>query len=268
MKKWEQFEINVADHLNDNIGNKVIRFERLGSSNSNEPDIQVYYNNKINFNIECKLSTAQSSQFVVLIDLKNKKFECSPIIKSNSLFAKDLISHMNNNFEYYAKTNDSGNRNNKLFCEQSLIDNYVIKNLEDKSTLVISSDYIDNFSSKRPLTITHVNLLPSNYKITGTYRSKYSGSRNARINEISDLKIEKNKIKSENGFVYIYDPKKEYPDYLNNDRSFFLSKKEYLKDHRRVKIPSNVFNSNVIFTLKLKESAKTHTNLDIIKKNC
>ena len=74
MLPWELFEINCTDYLNKNCGYQNIHFIRDGASDSNNSDISVYHDNKKIFDIECKLSPAQSSQFLVLIDSQKSKF--------------------------------------------------------------------------------------------------------------------------------------------------------------------------------------------------
>lgn len=259
MLSWELFEISCTDYLNKNFNYRNVRFIHGGGSSSINSDISVFQDNKKIFDIECKFSPAQSSQFVVLSDSKKSKFVFSHKNKSPESDAKDILLHMNNNFEYYSKTDSKGKINNKLFCQESLKVDYVKKNISQKSSLIISSSYKEGFSNKRPLFVGEISELHKFFDIEGIYRGKYSGTKHASNKTIKDFSFETAFIE---GRYYIYDPGKKVNDYPNN-RAFFLSKKLQYGGYREVRIPSNTLNSNVIFTLKL--NRESHSDLSILR---
>lgn len=78
MSDWRQFELECVDYLKKQYGNF---FEHLGFSDSTTSDIKYNRGDK-SFFIEAKMPQAQSGQFVLLPDLKNRKFIFSPRNKS------------------------------------------------------------------------------------------------------------------------------------------------------------------------------------------
>jgi len=251
--EWQKFEINTTEYLNKTYGSSSLIFEHEGGFDSNKPDIYVYKNGINIFNIECKFKKSQSSQFVLLEDPSNKIFTFSSKNKSNQNYAKEITDHVNQNYDYYSKKISTKKRNNKLICDQSIINDYVVNNLSKKSSIIITSDFANNFNDIRPLTINKIIDIPINYNITGTYRTKQSGTRRANDNEIRLLNLETKKI---NNKYFVYDPNQELNNYQDNN--IFLSKINS-EGLRAVRKRSNTHNSNIIFSLTLKDEAKKHT---------
>ena len=260
MKDWEAFEVNCTDYLNKNLNYRNINFVRSGGSDSNSSDIYVFHENKKILTIECKLSPSQSSQFVVLIDSEKNRFIFSQKNKSMSSDASNILSHMNDKFKYYSQVDSNGKVYNKLICDNELKVDYIKRNIAQKSSLIISSNYKEDFSSKRPLFVCKISELDRYFEIEGTYRGKYSGSSTANEKKIKDFPLDTELIE---GRYYHYDPKNNSPNYPTGDRSFYLSKEGKFKGFREVRIPSNTLNSNVIFTLKLKN--ESHSDLSLLR---
>lgn len=257
--KWQKFELNVTEYLNSIYGDESLKFICKGGSDSTKSDIFLIHNDKNVLNIECKYHVSQSSQFVLMEDLDKKKFYFSPRNKSDKNDAKNLINHINDNYQYYSKKNSLKYLNNKLICDLSIIEEYVINNLQKKSSLIITSDFTDNFSNKKPLTISKVRDIPKNYNITGTYRTKQSGTRAAIINDTSTLPID---IIKKNDRLYIYDPNEKNNKYQDNH--LFLSKVN-TEGYREIRKRSSTYNANVIFNLQLKDDRKQHTCNNFLK---
>ena len=131
---WQYFEINTTKYLNATYGNSSLTFEHEGGFDSSKPDIYVYRDEVNIFNIECKFKNSQSSQFVLLEDPSNKTFTFSSKNMSSEDDAAELIVHVNQNYDYYSKKTSGNRRNNKLICDQDIINNYVVKNLRRKFT--------------------------------------------------------------------------------------------------------------------------------------
>ena len=250
---WKDFEINATKYLNATYGNNSLTFKHEGGFDSSKPDIYVYRDEVNIFNIECKFKNSQSSQFVLLEDPSNKTLSFSSRNKSNEDDAKDLLVHVNQNYDYYSKKTSTNRRNNKLICEQDIINNYIVTNLSRKSSIVITSDFTNNFSDSKPLTISKIVDIPINYNITGTYRTKQSGTRKANDNDIQSLNLETEKI---NNKFFVYDPDQRLNSY--HDNNIFLSKVNS-DGLREVRKRSKTYNSNIIFSLSLNDEAKIHT---------
>ena len=73
MKKWEDFERDISDYINDSLRNYDIAVKQFGKADSTIPDIEIVLNksNK-KFFIETKMPLSQTSQFVV--EIKNGQF--------------------------------------------------------------------------------------------------------------------------------------------------------------------------------------------------
>ena len=140
----------------------------VGGSDSNEVDIKIFKENKNIFNIEIKERKSQISQFVVLIDKKNKSYKLGYLKKSAVFKTNKILEHMKSRYEYYRSPNQSGI---KLDCEIDLIyeciDNYFQeKNIE----FIITSKNENNFF------LIHKKNFKKNFKVEGLYRKKRSGT--------------------------------------------------------------------------------------------
>jgi len=218
--------------------------------------------NKINkFNIECKLNTTQTSPFVLLQDKDKKIFTFSKGNESDESLAENIIEHVNNNYSYYAKENSNKKKNNKLICPQKDIDSYVLNRLVRKPPIMVLSEFTDNFSESRPLIICYTKDITKYADITGTYRTKCSGTSAAKDKHVLSLNLDTKKINNE---FFVYDPEIKIP--CHHPNRLYLSKKITQEGYRQVKIKSNTCNSTIIFTLNIKKEFKTHTSKSFLSK--
>ena len=260
LKKWKEFELNVVKYLNAYYGNDSVKFICEGGSNSTKTDIFVIHNDSNIFNIECKHHKAQSSQFVVHENDKDKFFYFSPRNKSLENDALPIINHLNENYEYYSRNNDSKKGSAPIICDKSLMSDYIIKNIKNKASVIISSDFTDNFNPKRPLTITNATDFAENYNVTGMYRYKRSGSRSVTKKDLTNFQHKSELI---NDRFYVYDPNKKLDDYQDN-KKLFLSKDIVMNGYREIRKISNTNNRNIIFQVELKDEFKIHTNKEFL----
>lgn len=259
-KKWKEFELNVVKYLNEHYGNDSVNFICKGGSNSTKTDIFVMYNDSNIFNIECKYHKSQSSQFVVYENDKDKFFYFSPRNKSYENDALPIISHLNENYEYYSRNNNSKKGSAPIICDKRLMSDYIIKNIKNKASVIISSDFTDNFNPKRPLTITNVTDFSENYNVSGMYRYKRSGSRSVIKKDLTNFQ---HKYELINDRFYVYDPNKKLDDYQDN-KKLFLSKDIVMNGYREIRKRSNTNNRNIIFQVELKDKFKIHTNKEFL----
>jgi hypothetical protein len=259
MNKWKLFEKNSANFLDSNVTRRDIFFRPVGESDSNACDINVYEKNNFLFSIECKFSPAQSSQFVVKLNQVEKKFVLSEDNRSNSDGTKEIIQHMNDQFDYYsASTTDDTNIN--LTCDESLMYGRVIKQLKKKSPLFVASSYESNFCETKPLVIDYIENIPSYFSISGKFRTKQSGTRNALEMHLTRIKD----FKKLNDKFYIYDPSSNLGKYHPNDNAIFLQPPDN-KGYRALRKRSTVRNANVIFSLVLKKGI-SHGRIQTLEK--
>ena len=274
---WKLFEESVFKYFTENITIEDVNFAYLGKSDSTKGDIEVNFRNTQIFNIECKESESQSSQFVLEIDRKNEIFFFSKKNKSSPSNANQIINHMNNNFNYYAGFKKSKNLNNKLLCEKEFLYKFVIKNISNNTNI----SNIDNLISKgsrfiatsknrkEPYNQENIIFFPTSelenyFDLVGTYRTKQSGSRIPSKKDLitfpyETLEIEEFKKKR----FYVNDINSEIPDRIGD--KFFLQKVNSF-GRRELRIRGKTKNHNVIFSLKLKKNLKNNICDNYIKK--
>lgn len=262
---WKLFEESVFKYLTESICIEDVNFSYLGHSDSTKGDIEVNFRNAQIFNIECKENQSQSSQFVLEIDRKNEIFFFSKKNKSSPSNAKQIINHMNNNFNYYAGLNKSKNLNNKLLCDKEFLYKFVIDNLISKGSRFIATSK----NRKEPYNQKNIIFFPTGelenyFDLFGTYRTKQSGS---RIPSKKDLiafpyeTVEIEELKKKRFFVN--DINSEIPERIGD--KFFLQKVNSF-GRRELRIRGKTKNHNVIFSLKLKKNIKNNICDKYIKK--
>ena len=263
MKNWEKLEINVCNYLSDNISMDGITFHQTGSSNANQPDIIVKYQNSDLFSIECKSKSSQSSQFVVLNDIENSNLYFSDKNTTDPASTTDFINYLNDNYETMAfKDSESGSK--PLTVPQHWNDNRVINHLATKSKLIVTSESTSDFDSNSPLAFFEPSELPTYFNITSTYRSKRCGTSNLAASKreyLEDMGLE---ISVEGKKTFVFDPDSSLSQYFgDNDELYLNPEKDGLREVRK---RSSTKNANVIFTLKLKpQSITRETNLDVVR---
>ena len=70
MERWEEFEIQCTEYLNQKFG-AYANFIHQGGANSTVSDILVHTNTGNSFYMDVKHSPAQCGQFVLLPDLRD-----------------------------------------------------------------------------------------------------------------------------------------------------------------------------------------------------
>ena len=166
--KWTEFEPYCVDFLNQQYGT-FCSFVLLGKSDSTAPDIAVYKNDSLLFNIEAKSGTAQSGQFVLFPDKEKKEFiysnrNMTPIFQES----KEIISYMNDNFDNYANLSTRGE---ELYIPKDLMYNWVkyyYKNIKKENYFI--SEYNND------IIILPIEKLEQYFDISCKYRIKKSGS--------------------------------------------------------------------------------------------
>ena len=252
MKKWENFERDISDYVNDLLRNYDITVRKLGSSDSTIPDIEIVLNksNK-KFFIETKMPLSQTSQFVV--EIKNGQFiyGSKNKFKSNK-FSEEIIELLNNDFDFYKNVTQTGM---VVPVPETIAVGWIASNMENKNVKFIIS--IDSSNNKK---IIPLNEFDAFFNIKTILRRKKSGSQSIPKRFYDDFKRQienrftKYKIFSENNKLFISIPvdlsKKECyieSNLLNDGKRYFLSQKD--KNIYEVKLTSATNNPNIIFEL-------------------
>ena len=259
MSKWENFEVECTNFLNEQFG-KYAKFYHQGGSNSTIPDIEVLTNKNKKFFIEAKQSPAQCGQFVLLPSIKDKKFDYSKlnITKLNS-YSQQIIDYMNKNFEEFKEAGTSGK--DIIFPNsENIFINWIINTYKEKNVkFFITNNYV----------ILPIEKFSEYFKVKAKYRVKRSGSSsvgNSYIEKVKtfitslDLVIDNFKIDKDKLFVF---------SKTNLDKNkFVLNGVEYMFSNRddayEIRRLSNTFNANVIFSIELKTNKQGISISDFI----
>lgn len=181
MKKWEKFEIEAVEYLNEKI-DKPISFKRLGSSNSSDPDIKVYLNDNEIFTIEVKFANAQSGQLVVFETENGLEISKETVKNINNKFNQSILNLFNETPEECIPDNQK-----KLYIELPpeigygwLRENYKIGN----SVFIIMSDQLNAYKS-----IFHIDEIEEYLDFKCAIRRKKSGTRNLAQKNLQHSKL-------------------------------------------------------------------------------
>lgn len=194
MKKWELFENDCLEFLNNSFGNSNLKFTMLGSSDSTISDIEVAKNGETLFLIEVKMEQAQSGQFATL--LQSDKFIFSPSNKTdqNDEATAAILDYLNLNFSHFKTVGTSAL---KIDIPPSFFSDWVIRYYKSKGVKFVITSYLQEF------VILPIEKYADYFHISANIRRKTSGSSNlpktylSRVTEYlntildSDFKIEK-----------------------------------------------------------------------------
>ena len=246
MKKWEEFEEQCLEFLEENFGDYA-DFILQGKENSIVSDILVLTEGGEDFYIEVKHVPAQCGQFVLFPNPETKKFEFSNRNKINiNEPASTIIDHMNKNFEIFSNAGTKGVPIVFQNCGQVFRD-WIVEAYKAKNVHLVISNGFSLISLDK--------ILPY-FDISACYRVKKSGSNSpskkdeqelrAYISKqnIFDLELEKNQ-----GRLYARTAQNIDDERLTiEDRTFSFVKSDnpQLYEVRRL---SNTNNANVIFSI-------------------
>lgn len=268
--KWKQYEINSCDFLNSNYSDLGFTFSNTGFSNSNESDITICKNNIKVGNIESKLSPSQAGQFVICEHGQGFEFSSKNVYPLNN-YTTRIIEFINKNYYKYNKPSTKGVN---LDCGDELLYNWVINHYKNnkKSNFIISSSNLDGYHIIIP-----VEDIPKYFNISATVRNKKSGSRHLpkKLYDVCNKLVYETMNNRGYSVSKIYSADKKYILKLNkestlsnHDLKFYLGQHElYLSDignnEFAIKMCSTTNNTNIVFSLKLKD--KTSYNLGLLE---
>ena len=247
VNKWKEFEKGAISYLKNEYGDF---FELKGESNSNTSDI-LFRKEDNNFFIEVKMPEAQCGQFVLIPDGEKKKFEYSLKNKTKkNNYTCEIMKYMNNDFEKFKKSSTSGidlNMTDLTFY------NWIIEYYKEKNVKFFIT------KSDKDYIIFPIEHFSCYFEVTAKYRMKRSGSRH--LSKLSKNDFEK-ALKKEFEKVNIFyefkgldiatDEELDGRKIYGENRTYLLRKKgDKLYKVRQL---SNTKNSNVIFSIKLKDN--------------
>lgn len=249
---WKEHEELVYEQIKNSYSKKDVKFIHAGNSDSTESDIRVFYKNNNVFNIEVKMPSAQSSQFVVLNDGTKFVFSNKNKVKSNS-YSDAIIKELNESYDIYKDVNKKGI---KVSIETSLAKNWIISTNKNNNVKFIATILEDNKTE-----LFELSELTDYFNIITIYRRKKSGSSKLPARNESDFRSLLNKEtkdykyerKGKKSFVEIdgskYYKKKIYS--VEMDCLYFFSPTGGNKYEIRKLGKTN--NPNIIFELQIKD---------------
>lgn len=254
MESWQQFEEDCYLYLNRKYSTNGTKFIKFGSADSTLPDIKVHLTNNTSFFIEAKDSIAQCGQFVLIPDEDSETFLYSERNKSDlNDYSAAMIEHMNQNYKSFSA---AGTRGQQLGVSKQIFYNWIMNYYYSKNVkyfITKGSNFI----------VFPLEKFDSYFDVSATYRMKKSGSADpSYANQQEVIQLLHN-----SGFDF---------SNFNEGKAFFISTttnlnnrkivgnkytymfKESGKNIYKVRQLSNTCNSNVIFSISLKQ----HQNPD------
>ncbi len=170
MKKWEDFESDMTDYLQQMLKDYDVIVKQCGSADSTIPDIEIIIksNNK-KFYIETKMPASQTSQFVVEINDNKFVYGNKKKYKSNQ-YSNEIINILNNNFELYSKVSQKGMI---VPVSETIAFSWIVSNMKNKNVQFVMS--VDNSGNKKVFSLDQFNKF---FNMKTIFRRKKSGSRN------------------------------------------------------------------------------------------
>lgn len=250
MDSWEQFEEDCYLYLKSRYSTSNVQFVKFGSSDSTLPDIKVTLSNNKSFFIEAKESTAQCGQFVLIPDEESETFYYSRRNKSSlNEYSEAIIENMNRYFKSFSEAGTSGQQ---IHLSKRIFYNWIMNYYSSKGVrffITWGSDFI----------IFPIEKFDKYFDVSATYRMKKSGSSDPSFaNQKEVVEILSNSglnfsCRNVGQALFI-----STLTNLNNRKitgvKYTYMFKESGKDIYKVRQLSNTCNSNVIFSIDLKQN--------------
>ena len=259
MKKWEDFENEMTEYLQQMLKDYDVLVKQYGNADSTIPDIEITINsNNKKFYVEVKMPESQTSQFVV--EIKNGKFiyGSKNKFKANQ-YSDEIIDILNENYNLYSAVAQTGMI---VPVPDEVAFSWIASNMKNKNVEFIIS--VDNDGNKKIFSLDQFNKF---FNIKKIFRRKKSGSKDLPKKYYDDLKKHLDLRFSKYKYSLNTDGKKLYLDlrldlnknecYIDSDvlpdgKRYFLSNKGNGK--YEVKITSITNNTNIIFELSVKDN--------------
>lgn len=267
---WAKLETEVAEWLNNKVSDPNVSFQQCGGSDSTVSDIQIMVNNKPTGKfIEVKSANAQAGQFVLFPNTATRTFEYSTKNHSdynnpiNGLVVSEILDFMDENFDSYANAGTKGVE--IMFPKLSAEDNsrFLALWIADYYSNVKHAEWLTTKDSNNNIILLPFSKLAEYFDVTACYRVKKSGSSSVK-GSCKTLETVKQAIINLNPdnvpkFTIVnnklYAKFETIPKNLGN-ADYHLAIKGDWGTLFEVRKLSKTFNSNVIFSLKLKALSK------------
>lgn len=267
---WARLETEVTEWLNSVNSDSNISFQQCGGSDSTVSDIQIMVNNKPTGKfIEVKSANSQAGQFVLFPNMTTRTFEYSTKNHSdynnpiNGLVVSEILDFMDENFDSYANAGTKGKE--ILFSNIGAEDTsrFFALWIADYYSNVKHAEWLATKDSNNNIILLPFSKLAEYFNVTACYRVKKSGSSSVKgscktLETVKQAIINLNpdnvpKFTIVNNKLYV--KFETIPKNLGN-ADYHLAIKGDWGTLFEVRKLSKTFNSNVIFSLKLKALSK------------
>lgn len=263
---WQEFEIFCLNYLTRIFGNY---FSSRGGSDSTHSDIE-YSSERINFAIECKMPHSQSGQFVLIPNEEYKIFDFSKKNKTSRTLdgTEEIITYVNEHFDEFSSP---GTKGVDLQMDPSVYERWIKAMYRQKNVEYIMTSINETICDEN-IVILPLDKIGEYFDISCKYRVKKSGSSGVGKKKYKDackmLKQSGIEFAEVDGYQ-IYMEKKlinsihvgaegKYKFNLNTCEPAFT----YM-----IRVLSNTFNANIIFSLKIKDGVtQDPTVLEMFRK--
>ena len=263
---WQEFEIYRLNYLNKVFGDY---FSSRGGSDSTHSDIE-YSGDRINFAIECKLPHAQSGQFVLIPDEDYKVFDFSKKNKTSRSLdgTEDIIAFMNDHFDEFSSP---GTKGIELQIDSSVYERWIKAMYRQKNVKYIMTSINRNICDEN-IIIFPLEQIGDYFEISCKYRVKKSGSRSINKKKYKDackiLKHRGIKFTEVDGYQICMENKLINSIYIGEEGKYKFNLNTCEPDFTYIiRVLSNTFNANIIFSLKIKDGVSQDSNvLEMLRK--
>lgn len=244
MKKWEMFENEIAEWVGNEIQNKNIVVEQLGTSDSTQSDIRVS-NGEKEFFIETKMPKAQTSQFALTVNDDKFAFSDGNRYKNNQ-YSKAIIKELNSNSDYL----NAGTKGIEIAINSKLASNWIKSNMKNKGVKFVATKGTDGLKK-----IIKLKDFGKEFEITAKLRRKKSGSRPLPKKDYKDFITELSglfsdyEIVNEDKNLLIKLNTELQEVHLENTDVYLIKRDNGLFEPRKL---STTFSNTVIFEIKSK----------------
>ena len=257
---WQEFEIFCLNYLTRIFGNY---FSSRGGSDSTHSDIE-YSSERINFAIECKMPHSQSGQFVLIPNEEYKIFDFSKKNKTSRTLdgTEEIITYVNEHFDEFSSP---GTKGVDLQMDPSVYERWIKAMYRQKNVEYIMTSINETICDEN-IIILPLDKIGEYFDISCKYRVKKSGSSGVGKKKYKAackmLKQSGIEFAEVDGYQ-IYMEKKlinsihvgtegKYKFNLNTCEPAFT----YM-----IRVLSNTFNANIIFSLKIKDGVTQDTTV-------
>lgn len=263
---WQEFEIFCLNYLTRVFGDY---FFSRGGSDSTYSDIE-YNDELINFAIECKMPQSQSGQFVLIPNDEYKTFDFSKKNKTSRALdgTEEIIRYVNERFDEFSSPSTKGV---SLQMDSNVYERWIKAMYRQKNVEYIITSINENVCDEN-IVIFPLDKIGEYFDISCKYRVKKSGSRSIGKKKYKDackmLKQSGIEFVEVDGYQIYVEKKLINNIYIGEEGTYKFNLNTCEPDFTyMIRVLSNTFNANIIFSLKIKDGVTQDSSVLEVFKN-